>query len=113
MKKNLFVHLNETLTLMVQILDKDGVPIVIDDYEIELSTALENSITAIETLTIGNGITVIDDSIAIVEIKLTADISKGYQSRQHMYQLTTVNKATDEMLVCLSGRLFIEPIITN
>lgn len=111
MKKNLFVHLNETLTIMVQILDKDGNPVVLNDYDVEFSTSLENSTEAIETLTISEGIEIIDENAAIVEIKISALIEKGYQNRQHMYQLTTTNKDNNEMLVCLTGRLFISAII--
>lgn len=114
MKRDLFIYLNETRRIVFQVLDDLGQPIDFDTTDVSFQSAKEFYTYAIEDLSIGNGITILDSVNGIVELLLTASFEKGYCAGQHVYQIVYVDKATGTQLsVCLSGRLFIDPTIMS
>lgn len=113
MKKDLFVYLNETKRINFQVLDENGAPIDFDTTAVLFQTAKEFYTNLIESLTIGDGLTIIDEQNAVIELQLTPTYDCGYRPDQHVYQLIYQDINSGAITVCLSGRLFIDPTIEN
>lgn len=111
MKRDLFIHINETRKMRFQILDDNGDPLDFNTKTIAFQTAKEFYTAEIENLVIGDGIEILDMNLAIVELILTASEQKGYKPLQHVYQLIIIDPTTTEFNICLSGRLFIDAAI--
>lgn len=105
MIKDLFVNLNETVTLSLQFIDEDNLPVDISQYQPVMRTSLETSTNVIETIDTNNGITIINAEEGQISIEFNPTSAKGYIPRTSIYQLS-LNDGVNH--IPLKGKLFIQ-----
>lgn len=112
MRQDFFSHINADLNINVQFVGVDNIPIEITDTDqFYFYVAKDLTSSVIQTLSLENGIEIIDSGQGTIAIKFSPQYDEGFGDFDLYYQL--VCDLDSKKWVALEGKIFISPSLLD